>query len=78
MKKIKQKEASESVFTLDDLIQESIEMNNFIKKKINNQISNSPSLNKFFSQKISLHNSSKKNFWERNLPQSNVSFSYIT
>jgi hypothetical protein len=78
MKKIKQKEASESVFTLDDLIQESIEMNNFIKKRINNQIINFPPLNKFFSQKISLYNSSKKNFWERNSLQSNVSFLYIT
>jgi len=78
MKKIKQKEASESVFTLDDLIQESIEMNNFFKKKINNQIPNAPSLTKFFSQKLFLHNSSKKNFWERNIAQSNVSFLYIT
>jgi hypothetical protein len=78
MKKIKQKEASESVFTLDDLIQESIEMNNFIKKRINNQIINSPPLNKFFSQKIFLHNSSKINFWERNISTSNVSIIYIT
>ena len=78
MKKVKQKEVSESVFTLDDLIQESIEVNNFLKKKINNQITNSPSLNKFFSQKIFLHNSSKKIFWERNTIQSNVSIIYIT
>ena len=48
MKKVKQKEVSESAFTLDDLIQERIEVNNFLKKKINNQISSSPSLNNFF------------------------------
>ena len=34
MQKARQKEASDSVFTLDDLIQESIEMNNFLKKKM--------------------------------------------
>ena len=78
MIKSKQKEASESAFTLDELIQESIEMNNFLKKKINNQIPNAPSLTKFFSQKIFLHNSSKKNFWERNIAQSNVSFFILT
>jgi len=78
MKKVKQKEVSESAFTLDDLIQESIEVNNFLKKKINNQISSSTSLNKFFSQKIFLHNSSKINFWERNNSTSNVSIIYIT
>ena len=78
MIKAKQKEASDSVFTLDELIQESIAMNNFLKKKINNQISSSPSLNKFFSQKIFLHNSSKINFWERNISTSNVSIIYIT
>ena len=79
MKKVKQKEVSESVFTLDDLIQESIEVNNFLKKKITNQITNSPSLNNFFSQKIFLRNTSKINFWERkNTCQSNVSHMYIT
>lgn len=78
MKKVKQKEVSESIFTLDDLFQESVEANNFLKKKITNQISNSLSLNNFFSQKIFLHNSSKINFWERNTSQSNVSLIYIT
>ena len=78
MKKVKQKEVSESIFTLDDLFQESVEANNFLKKKITNQISNSLSLNNFFSQKIFLHNSSKINFWERNISTSNVSIIYIT
>ena len=49
MIKSKQKEASESAFTLDELIQESIEMNNFLKKKIDFPIPNTQSLNKFFS-----------------------------
>ena len=49
MIKAKQKEQSDSVFTLDDLIQESIEMNNFLKKKMeSSHISNTQSLNKFF------------------------------
>ena len=73
MIKARQKEESDSVFTLDELIQESIEMNNFIKKKIESPVSSSLSLNKFFSKKIKLHNSSKKNFWERNNTQSTVS-----
>jgi len=73
MKKARQNEVSDSVFTLDDLIQESIEMNNFLKKKIESPILNTQSLSKFFSRKIKLQNSSKKNFWERNSSQSIVS-----
>ena len=73
MMKARQKEESDSVFTLDELIQESIEMNNFIKKKIESPVSASLSLNKFFSKKIKLHNTSKKNFWERNNTQSTIS-----
>ena len=73
MIKAKQKEASDSVFTLDELIQESIEMNNFLKKKMESPIQNTQSLSKFFSRKIKLQNSSKKNFWERNSSQPIVS-----
>ena len=74
MIKARPKEESDSVFTLDELIQESIEMNNFIKKKIESPVSSSSlSLNKFFSKKIKLHNSFKKNFWERNNSQPNIS-----
>jgi hypothetical protein len=73
MIKARPKEESDSVFTLDELIQESIEMNNFIKKKIESPVSSSLSLNKFFSKKIKLHNSFKKNFWERNNSQPNIS-----
>ena len=53
MQKARQKEASDSVFTLDDLIQESIEMNNFLKKKMESPIQNTQSLNKFFSRECS-------------------------
>ena len=73
MIKARQKEESDSIFTLDELFQESIEMNNFIKKKIESPISTSFSQNKFFSKKIKLHNCSKKNFWERNSSQPIVS-----
>ena len=73
MIKARQKEESDSIFTLDELFQESIEMNNFIKKKIESPISTSFSQNKFFSKKIKLHNCSKKNFWERNICPSNLS-----
>ena len=66
MIKAKIKEASDSVFTLDELIQESIEMNNFIKNKMENSSAYTQSLNKFFSRKIKLKNCSKINFWERN------------
>ena len=79
MIKGKQKENSDSVFTLDDLIQESMEMNNFLTKRINTSpISKTQSFSKFFSRKIRLQNSLKKNFWERNFCQSNVSSLYIT
>ncbi len=60
MIKAKQKEPSDSIFTLDDLIQESIEMNNFLKQKISSTSPNYQSLTNFFSQKIKLHNSFKK------------------
>ena len=78
MIKSKQKESSESAFTLDELIQESIEMNNFLKKKIDFPIPNTQSLNKFFSKKIKLHNCSKRNYWERSSSQSNVSIFILT
>ena len=73
MIKAKIKEASDSVFTLDELIQESIEMNNFIKNKMENSSAYTQSLNKFFSRKIKLQNCSKINFWERNISEQIVS-----
>ena len=73
MIKAKQKEASDSVFTLDELIQESIEMNNFIKNKIETSSHYTQSLSKFFSRKIKLQNCSKINFLERNSSQPIVS-----
>ena len=78
MIKAKQKEPSDSIFTLDDLIQKSIEMNNFLKQKISSTSPNYQSLTNFFSQKIKLHNSFKKNFWERNTSQENVIIYFIT
>ena len=78
MIKAKQKEPSDSIFTLDDLIQESIEMNNFLKQKISSTSPNYQSLTNFFSQKIKLNNSFKKNFWERNTSQENVIIYFIT
>ena len=72
MLKAKQKEQSDSIFTLDDLIQESIEMNNFLKQKTSSPNKDYLSLTNFFSQKIKLHNTTKKNFWERNSSQINV------
>lgn len=74
MKKIK--ETSDSIFTLDELIQESFEMNNFLKRKINQQFgddNNFENLTKFFFQKIKLRNASKNIFWERNNLSNNVS-----
>ena len=73
MIKERPKGASDSVFTLDDLIQESIEMNNFLKKKMEIPMLNTQSLSKFFSRKIKLQNSSKKNFLETNSSQPIVS-----
>lgn len=78
MIKAKQKEPSDSIFTLDDLIQESIEMNNFLKQKMSSPTSpDYLSLTNFFSQKIKLHNTTKKNFWDRNTSQENVTLYHI-
>ena len=77
MIKAKQKEPSDSIFTLDDLIQESIEMNNFLKQKISTSNRDYLSLTNFFSQKIKLHNTTKKNYWERNESQVNVTIYFI-
>ena len=53
-------------------------MNNFLKQKISSTSPNYQSLTNFFSQKIKLHNSFKKNFWERNTSQENVIIYFIT
>ncbi len=64
----KAKEVCDSAFTLDDLIQESVEMNNFLKGKTNqpyhsdNYLEN---MNKFFSRPIKLRNAIKNICWER-------------
>ena len=66
MKKIK--EICDSAFTLDDLMQESVEINNFLKGKTNKpyQIENYyENLSKFFSRKIKLKNASKNECWEK-------------
>ena len=66
MKKIK--DISESVFTLDELMEESVEVNNFLKDKINKpfQFENyHENFSKFFSQKIKLKNASKNECWEK-------------
>ena len=73
-----QKETCDSAFTLDDLIQESVEMNNFLKAKTNQSqpLDNSnyfENIKKFFSGSIKLRNSSKNNCWEKSNLQNNVS-----
>ncbi len=73
----KAKEVSgDSVFTLDELMQESLEMNNFIKGKINRTCRNDnyyENMNKFFSRSIKLRNASKNICWEKSNISNNVS-----
>ena len=59
----------DSAFTLDDLIQEEININNFIKEKINS--SNFGNLNNFFSKSFSLNHADKNIFWDRTHLQKN-------
>jgi hypothetical protein len=66
----------DSVFTLDELMQESMEMNNFLKEKTNQVRSNdnyNENMNKFFSRCIKLRNASKNICWEKNNISNNVS-----
>ena len=63
----KQKEICDSAFTLDDLIQESLEMNNFLKGKTNKPFHDEnfyENLAKFFSSPIKLRNAEKNICWE--------------
>ena len=72
----KTKEINDSVFTLDDLIQESFEMNNFLKGKISNQSQDEnyyQNITKFFFRPIKLRNASKNMCWERTNLSNNVS-----
>ena len=72
----KPKETNDNTFTLDDLIQESLEINNFLKGKTNkpfHEENYNENLSKFFSRSIKLRNSSKNIFWEKNNLSNNVS-----
>ena len=72
----KEKEICDSVFTLDELIQESVEINNFLKGKTNRQNPDGnyiENLSKFFSRSIKLRNASKNICWEKSNSQNNVS-----
>jgi hypothetical protein len=72
----KPKEIFDSAFNLDELIQESIEMNNFLKGKTNQHYqeeNNFDDLSKFFSSTIKLRNASKNNCWEKSNSSNNVS-----
>ena len=71
----KYKEICDSAFTLDDLIQESMDMNNFLKGKTNQPFRDEnyyESLSKFFSRSIKLRNTSKNICWEKGNSPNNV------
>ncbi len=77
---IKAKEICDSVFTLDDLIQESLEMNNFLKGKTNQPFHEEnyyENLSKFFSHNIKLRNASKNICWEQSNSPNNVRKNYF-
>jgi hypothetical protein len=72
----KPKEANDNTFTLDDLFQKSLEINNFLKGKTNKPSHDEnyyDNLSKFFSREIKLRNSSKNICWEKNNTSNNVS-----
>ena len=65
-----------SVFTLDELIQESIDMKNFLKGKTNlpfREENYNETLNKFFTRSVKLRNASKNICWEKSNSPNNVS-----
>ena len=72
----KQKEIYDnSVFTLEELIQESVDMNNFLKGKTKQYFIEEnyyENLNKFFAKNIKLRNASKNICWEKNNSPNNV------
>ena len=66
----------DSAFTLDDLIQESVEINNFLKGKTNkfyNYDNIYENLSKFFSRIIKLRNATKNTCWEKAQSPNSVS-----
>lgn len=72
----KAKEICDSIFTLDELMQESFELNNFLKGKINQRYQDenyNENLSKFFLRPIKIRNVSKNICWERNNLSNNVS-----
>ena len=76
----KPKEANDNTFTLDDLIQESLEMNNFLKGKTNKPSHDEnyyENLSKFFSHNIKLRNASKNICWEQSNSPNNVRKNYF-
>ncbi len=76
----KQKEICDSVFTLDDLIQESLEINNFLKGKTNQPSYDDnyyENLTKFFSNPIKLRNAEKNICWEIANSSNNVSIIHL-
>ena len=71
----KPKEICDSAFTLDDLIQESVEMNNFLKGKTNQSYHNGnhfENLSRFFTNEMKLRNAKKNICWEKSNLQNSV------
>ena len=73
---MKKKNICDSGFTLDDLIQESVEINNFLKGKTNKQYQEDniyQNLSKFFSRSVKLRNATKNTCWEKSSSKNIVS-----
>jgi hypothetical protein len=73
---MKKKNICDSGFTLDDLIQESVEINNFLKGKTNKQYQEDniyENLSKFFSRSVKLRNATKNTCWEKSSSKNIVS-----
>ena len=73
---MKKKNICDSGFTLDDLIQESVEINNFLKGKTNMQYQEDniyENLSKFFSRSVKLRNATKNTCWEKSSSKNIVS-----
>ena len=71
----KEKEIDNNIFTLDDLFQQSVDINNFLKGKINqtnHESTNEENITLFFSQRIKLRNASKNEYWEKSNSPDNV------
>ena len=73
---MKKKNICDGGFTLDDLIQESVEINNFLKGKTNKQYQEDniyENLSKFFSRSVKLRNATKNTCWEKSSSKNIVS-----